>query len=83
MICDVCAGRGWLPSPRAGGGADPCWLCGGKREPSWGEVARMLDEDPDTLARVRQMRSRPKTAERVFDKVCKLLWPKGQTEMFI
>lgn len=82
MICETCGGRGWLRSPRFGGGADPCWFCGGKCELLWGEIARRLDEYPSTLARVRQMRARPKTALRVFEKVCDLIWPSGQREMF-
>lgn len=48
---------------------------------SWGAVARKLGERPETLSRVRQMRSKQKTCLRVFNKVVTLLWP-GQQEMF-
>jgi len=83
MVCEICLGRGWLANPRAPLVlADRCHLCGGKGSLSWGEVARKLDELPDTLARVRQLRSKPETCQRVLDKVCKLLWPKGQRGLF-
>ena len=80
MICDVCHGRGWIRSRTVP--AVHCNLCDGRGEVSWGQVARKIDEDPGTLARVRQLRCRPETAQRVLDKVCKLLWPRGQQGLF-
>ena len=80
MRCDLCQGRGWVPAKRVP--AVACSFCSGKGEVSWGTVARKLDEDPGTLARLRQGRSRVETCRRVLDKVSKLLWPKGQAEMF-
>ena len=80
MTCDICGGRGWLRARAVP--AVECHFCGGRGELSWGRVAKMLDEDPDTLARVRHGRSKPETAQRVFNKICKMLWPKGQQEMF-
>jgi len=81
MICEVCSGRGWVLAHRSKL-AEPCGFCGSKGELSWGAVARKLGERPATLARLRQLRSRPKTARRVLDKVCKVLWPRGQAELF-
>jgi len=49
---------------------------------SWRTAAKKLDEHRDTLARVWEGRSRTKTYLRVLDKVCKLLWPKGQQGLF-
>ena len=80
MKCEVCDGRGWVRGKRYP--AEQCGFCGGKGELSWGAVAKKLGERPATLARLRQLRSRPKTARRVLDKISKLLWPKGQVEMF-
>ena len=80
MICEICSGRGWVHAKRVP--AVACDFCGGTGEISWGAFARKIDEDLTTLARVRQGRSRVKTCLRVLDKVCKLLWPRGQTEMF-
>ena len=80
MICEVCSGRGWVAGRRYP--AEQCGFCGGKGELSWGAVAKKLDEHPSTLARLHQLRSRSATARRVLDKVCKVLWPRGQVEMF-
>jgi hypothetical protein len=79
MVCDFCSGRGWVRARRVP--AVHCTLCGGKGELSWGQVSRLLKEDPTTLARVREGRSRIKTCRRVLDKVMRLLYPKGQTEL--
>jgi len=80
MTCDVCTGRGWVLNRQKL--ADPCPLCGGRGELSWGAFARKINEDPGTLARIRQGRSRIATCRRVLDKVCKVLWPKGQQGLF-
>lgn len=80
MKCDPCLGRGWVAARAVP--AVACSFCGGKGELSWGQVARKLDEDPDTLARVRQLRCKPATAERVFKKISEVLWPSGQTGLF-
>jgi len=85
MICEICigksgTGKGWtlneLSQPV------PCPLCRGRGELSWYALAKRLKEQPSTIARVRQGRSKPKTSWRVFEKVCALLWPKGQQVMF-
>jgi hypothetical protein len=80
VICDPCSGRGWVRAKHVP--AVACSLCGGKGELSWGALARKINEYPGTLARVRQGRSRVETYRRVLDKVCKLLWPKGQQGLF-
>jgi len=80
MKCDLCFGRGWVRARRVP--AVACSFCGGKGELSWGAVARKIGEDPTTLARMRQGRSRVETCLRVLNKVAKLLWPRGQQEMF-
>jgi hypothetical protein len=80
MKCDLCLGRGWALDHHKL--AVPCSFCAGRGEISWGLVARKLDEDPGTLARMRIGRSRRETCLRVLDKVCRALWPKGQQEMF-
>ncbi len=80
MKCEVCSGRGWVPARAVP--AIACSFCDGKGELSWGQVARKLGEDPDTIARIRQGRSRPATAERVFKKISEILWPTGQTGLF-
>lgn len=81
MTCDFCTGRGWVLN-RATKLADPCPVCNGRTELSWGALARKIGEDPGTIARVRQGRSRQETYLRVLDKVCKLLWPRGQQGLF-
>ena len=80
MICEVCGGRGWVLN-RLKKLGEPCSFCGGRGELSWGAVARKLGERPTTLARVRQLRSRTATCQRVLGKVSKLLWPRGQLEL--
>jgi hypothetical protein len=80
MKCDVCSGRGWVRAHAVP--AVACPFCDGKGELSWGQVARKLDEDPGTIARVRQGRCKPATAERIFKKISEVLWPSRQTEMF-
>jgi len=80
VTCEVCGGRGWLKRQNAFPAF--CHFCSGKSKLSWRDIARKLDEDPDTLTRMFQGRSRKKTCLRVLDKVSKLLWPRGQTEMF-
>jgi len=82
MTCEICGGKGWIANPRAPALVDRCHLCDGRGSLSWGQAARKLDELPSTLARVRQLRSKPETCVRVLDKVCKLLWPKGQLRLF-
>lgn len=81
MKCEPCDGRGWVRGRIHP--AEQCSFCGGSGALSWGALAKKLGEHPSTLARVRQLRARPKTAQRVFEKLCKLLWPKGQQEMFV
>ena len=72
MTCDICLGRGWVKGTTYP--AEQCPLCGGPGKISWGRAAKLLGEDPATLARVRHGRSRQKTNLRVLDKVCALLW---------
>jgi hypothetical protein len=81
MICDLCSGRGWF-STKTNHWPRPCNFCNGAGRISWGRAARQLGEDPETLARIRQGKSRQKTCLRVLDKIAKILWPKGQQEMF-
>jgi len=83
MTCEPCKGRGWVPHPTRT--AVVCSICGGRAELSWGMLARKLGENPRTLARVRQGRSKSKTCMRVLVKVAAILWPdtkQKQKEMF-
>jgi len=68
MICCVCAGRGWSKRPDRDW-PDACKFCEGRGQISWGFVAKRLDEDPATLARVREGRSKVATCVRVLEKV--------------
>jgi hypothetical protein len=89
MICDVCAGRGWLVAQPIRGPLlssisfpDRCFACAGSGKLSWGRIAALLDEDDGTVRRVNRGKARVKTAKRVFEKVCEVLGWKRQTEMF-
>jgi hypothetical protein len=79
VICEPCQKRGWVAHPTRT--AVECPVCHGKGEiSSWG-LAKKLGERPETLARVRDMRSKQKTCMRVLEKIAKLMWPK-QKELF-
>lgn len=71
MICEPCNAKGWLPHPTLT--AITCSVCQGKGELTWGALARLLQEYPTTIARVRQLRSKQEVNLRVLDKVCALL----------
>lgn len=79
MTWEPCLGRGWVAHPTRT--AVPCPICNGRGELSWWALAKKLGEQPATLARIRQGRSKVKTCMRVLEKVQKLLWPK-QKELF-
>lgn len=69
-VCERCGGRGWVPPPAGGDWALQCPRCrGAARELTLCGLARVIDEDRNSLYRLRDMRVRPATAARIFDKL--------------
>lgn len=69
MICDRCEGRGWVSSDRDW--PDACPICGGIGELTIYSLARLLDEWPETIARIfdLEIKSKRTTTVRVLNKL--------------
>jgi hypothetical protein len=68
--CELCHARGWILVGREGyDWAKECSVCSGIGRLDFFQLAKLLDEDPDTLERTFLLRSRPATAWRIFCKV--------------
>ena len=76
LKCDAPNCRRGLVHLRGGFG-DPCTICNGRGELHLAEVARLLDENEATLAKVLKPhgRMRVKACRRILDKVAAVLWP--------
>jgi len=68
--CALCSGRGWI---LVRGAAAPCPFCGGRARLTWADIARRIDEDPETIGRLLKGRSRRKTCLRVLEKAARWL----------
>jgi hypothetical protein len=67
--CSICTGRGWV------GGSewpDVCETCSGRGSFSLFKLGELLSEDPGTLKRIDELKSKPATAERVFGKLMEM-----------
>ena len=64
------------------GFADPCQICAGKGELHLAEVARLLNEDATTLAKLLRgkRKMRVKTCRRILDKVARVVWPEPEKQ---
>ena len=64
------------------GFADPCPICLGQGELHLADVARLLDEDATTIAKLLRgkRKMRPKTCRRILDKVALVIWPEPQKQ---
>jgi hypothetical protein len=68
--CPACAGRGWsFDSDKRLEWAESCKSCGGIGRFTLYRLADKLEEDPETLQRVAEGRSRSATCHRVLQKI--------------
>ena len=67
FLCELCNGNGWVPGSREWPEKCPC--CNGAGRLTFGELAKLLEEDPETLRRTMIFRNRRSTAQRILYKV--------------
>ncbi len=73
-LCERCGGRGWVLPPPGGDWPVLCPQCRGLlREPTLCALARAIDEERETLYRLRDMRLGRKVSTRLLGKLVEWL----------
>jgi hypothetical protein len=73
LLCDACAGRGWVYADSGSDFSNKCSVCSDKGWMSFRDLGKRIGENDRTLRRLFWMRAQAKTAERVFGKISALL----------